>query len=191
MFIMVSSSCFQVAPQADGCLGGQLACAAMNYGVFLTIINITKGGCGCCFGDEKGFYLRINRRLRRLRYFPPQLLTTMVFPTSQHHGHWCLRIPIVGPHWARPRARAPSIHHGWRRCALVWPNSSDWPPKNTKTATKTMWMMTKRALWQQLMSWLPSKTALHHWWWQWWWERPRKSTWWWRQQYCWRWPQWT
>jgi hypothetical protein len=43
MFIMVSSSCFQVAPQADRGLGGQLACTAMYYGVFLTIVNITKG----------------------------------------------------------------------------------------------------------------------------------------------------
>ncbi len=60
MFIMVSSSCFQVATQADGGIGGQLACAAMYYGVFLTIVNITKGGCGCCFGDEKGFNIGIN-----------------------------------------------------------------------------------------------------------------------------------
>jgi hypothetical protein len=55
MFIMVSSSCFQVATRADGGLGGQLACAPMYYGVFLTIVNITKGSCGCCFGNEKGF----------------------------------------------------------------------------------------------------------------------------------------
>ncbi len=81
MFIMVSSSHFQVATRADGGLGGQLACAPMNYGVFLTIVNITKGGCGCCFGGEKGFNVGINRRLCRVRYFPPQLLTTMVFPT--------------------------------------------------------------------------------------------------------------
>jgi hypothetical protein len=54
MFIAVSSSCVQVAPQADGYLGGQLACAAMYYGVFMTIVNITKAGCGCCFGKEKG-----------------------------------------------------------------------------------------------------------------------------------------
>jgi hypothetical protein len=81
MFIMVSSSCFQVAPRADGCLGGQLACAVMYYGVFSTIVNITKGGCGRCFGNEKGFNVGINRRLRRVRYFPPQPLTTMVFLT--------------------------------------------------------------------------------------------------------------
>ncbi len=54
MFIMVSSSCFQVATQADGGLGGQLACTTMYYRVFLTIVNITKGGCGCCFGKEEG-----------------------------------------------------------------------------------------------------------------------------------------
>jgi hypothetical protein len=54
MFIMVSSSRFQVATQADGGLGGQSACAAMYYGVFSTIVNITKAGCGCCFGEEKG-----------------------------------------------------------------------------------------------------------------------------------------
>jgi hypothetical protein len=81
MFIMVSSSCFQVAPQVDRGLGGQLACAGMYYGVFLTIVNITKGGCGCCFGDEKGFNVGIKIRLRRVQYFPPQPLTTMVFPT--------------------------------------------------------------------------------------------------------------
>jgi hypothetical protein len=60
MFIMVSCSCFQVATQADGGLGGQLAYAAMYYGVFLTIVNITKGGCGCCFGNKKGFCVGIN-----------------------------------------------------------------------------------------------------------------------------------
>jgi hypothetical protein len=54
MSIMVSSSRFQVATQADGGLGVQLACAAMYYLVFLTFVNITKGGCGCCFGKEKG-----------------------------------------------------------------------------------------------------------------------------------------
>jgi hypothetical protein len=81
MFIMVSSSQLQVAPRADRHLGGQLACAAMYYGVFSTIVNITKGGRGCCFGDEKGFYIGINRRLRRVRYFPPQPFTTMVFLT--------------------------------------------------------------------------------------------------------------
>ncbi len=81
MFIMVSSSCFQVATRVDGGLGGQLACATMYYGVFSTIVNITKGGCGCCFGNEKGFYVGINVRLHRVWYFPPQLLTTMVFPT--------------------------------------------------------------------------------------------------------------
>jgi hypothetical protein len=52
MFIMVSSYRFQVATQTDGGLGGQLACAAMYYGVFSTIVNITKGGCGCCFGNN-------------------------------------------------------------------------------------------------------------------------------------------
>ncbi len=80
MFIMVFSSCFQVAPQADRGLRGQLACAVMYYGVFLTILNITKGSCGCCFGDEKGFNVGIKIRLRRVWYFSPQLLTTMVFP---------------------------------------------------------------------------------------------------------------
>jgi hypothetical protein len=59
MFIMVSSSCFQVAPRVYGGLGGQLACAAMYYGVFLTIVKITKGSCGCSFGDEKGFNVGI------------------------------------------------------------------------------------------------------------------------------------
>ncbi len=78
---MVSSSHFQVATQADRDLGGRLACAAMYYGVFSTIVNITKGGCGCCFGNKKGFYVGINGRLQRVQYFPPQQLTTMVFQT--------------------------------------------------------------------------------------------------------------
>jgi hypothetical protein len=81
MFIMVSSSCFQVATRADGGLGGQLACTTMYYGVFSTIVDITKGGCGCCFGDKKGLNIGINIRLRRVLYFPPQPLTTIVFPT--------------------------------------------------------------------------------------------------------------
>ncbi len=34
MFIMVSSSCFQVAPQVDGRLRGQLACAMMYSGLY-------------------------------------------------------------------------------------------------------------------------------------------------------------
>jgi hypothetical protein len=38
MFIMVSSSHFQVATRVDGGLGGQLACASIYYRVFLTII---------------------------------------------------------------------------------------------------------------------------------------------------------
>jgi hypothetical protein len=31
-------------------------------------------------------------------------------------------------------------------CALVWSNSSDWPPRNTKAATEMIWMMTTWAL---------------------------------------------
>jgi hypothetical protein len=77
MFIMVSSSRFQVATRADGGLEGQLAWATMYYGVFLTIVNITKGGCGCCFGDEKVFNVGINRRLHWVWFFPPQPLTTI------------------------------------------------------------------------------------------------------------------
>jgi hypothetical protein len=76
MFIMVSSSRFQVATQTDEDLGGSLACAVMYYGVFLTIVNITKGSCGCCFGNKKGFNVGNNRRL-----LPSQALTTIVFPT--------------------------------------------------------------------------------------------------------------
>ncbi len=160
MFIMVSISRFQVATWANGGLGGQLACAAMYYGVFLTIVNITKGSCGCCFRNEKGFNIGINLWLRRVWYFPPQQLTTIVFPIWGHHRHWCCCTHTVSPRLANPRARAPSIHHGQRHCALVWSNSSDWLPKNTKTASKTMWMMTKWALWQQRMSWLLSTTML-------------------------------
>ncbi len=54
MFAMGSSSPGGVAPQADRCLGGQFACAPVYYGVFSTIVGVTNGGFGCCFGDEKG-----------------------------------------------------------------------------------------------------------------------------------------
>ncbi len=47
----------------------------MYYGVFLTIVNIKKAGCGCCFGKEEGFYIGIVIRLHRVRYFQPQPLT--------------------------------------------------------------------------------------------------------------------
>jgi len=47
MFAMGSSSPGRVAPRADQCLGGQFACAPMYYGVFLTIVDVTNGGCGC------------------------------------------------------------------------------------------------------------------------------------------------
>jgi hypothetical protein len=67
MFYMGSSCPDRVAPRADRCLGGQFACAPMCYGVFSTIINVTNGclggGCGVCFGDEKGFQVAINIKL--------------------------------------------------------------------------------------------------------------------------------
>ena len=47
MFAMVSSCRDRVASRADRCLGGQFACAPMYYGVFLTIVDVTNGGCGC------------------------------------------------------------------------------------------------------------------------------------------------
>ena len=54
MFAMGSSCQERVAPRADQSLGGQFACAPMYYGVFSAIVDVTNGGCGCCFGDEKG-----------------------------------------------------------------------------------------------------------------------------------------
>jgi hypothetical protein len=54
MFAMVSSCQERVDPRADQSFGGQFACAPMYYGVFLTIVDATNGGCGRCFGDEKG-----------------------------------------------------------------------------------------------------------------------------------------
>jgi hypothetical protein len=54
MFAMGSSSRDRVASRADRCLGGQFACAPMCYWVFSTIVDVTNGGCGCRFGDEKG-----------------------------------------------------------------------------------------------------------------------------------------
>jgi hypothetical protein len=47
MFAMGSSCRDRVASRADRCLGGQFVCAPMCYGVFLTIIDVTNGGCGC------------------------------------------------------------------------------------------------------------------------------------------------
>ncbi len=83
MFIMVSS-CFQVATQADGGSGGQLACAAMYYGVFSTIV-YHKSRLWVLFWEgerpEKGLSIGINTRLHRVWYFQPQPFTTMVFPT--------------------------------------------------------------------------------------------------------------
>jgi hypothetical protein len=61
MFIMVSSPRFQVATRADGGSGGQLACAAMYYRVFSTIVNITKVGCGVVLARRKARE-RIDRR---------------------------------------------------------------------------------------------------------------------------------
>ena len=68
MFAMGSSSPDRVASsRADGCLGGQFACAPKCYGVFSTIVDVTNGclggGCGVCFGDEKGFHVGINIKL--------------------------------------------------------------------------------------------------------------------------------
>ena len=67
MFAMVSSSPFQVAPQADRCLGGQFACALMYYAMFWTIVDVTNGclgvGCGVCFGDKKVFHVGFNIKL--------------------------------------------------------------------------------------------------------------------------------
>ncbi len=47
---------------------------------------------------------------------------------------------------AHLRAHAPSIYHGQRHCVLVWSNSCNRPPRNTKTANEMIWMMTTRAL---------------------------------------------
>jgi hypothetical protein len=67
MFAMGSSSRDRVASRADRCLGGQFACALMCYGVFSAIVDVTNGclggGCGVCFGDEKGFNVGFNIRL--------------------------------------------------------------------------------------------------------------------------------
>ena len=67
MYAMGSSSPKRVAPRADRCLGGQFACAPMYYGVFSTIVDTTQvclgGGCGVCFGDEKGFHVGFNIQL--------------------------------------------------------------------------------------------------------------------------------
>jgi hypothetical protein len=67
MFAMGSSSPKQVAPRADRCLGGQFACAPMYYGVFSAIVDTTQfclgGGCGVCFGEEKGFRVGFNIQL--------------------------------------------------------------------------------------------------------------------------------
>ena len=54
MFAMGSSSPGWVVPLAGQSLGGQFACAPIYYGVFSTIVDVTNGGCGCWFGNEKG-----------------------------------------------------------------------------------------------------------------------------------------
>ena len=87
MFAMGSSSPDRVASRADRCLGGQFACACapISYLMFSTIVDVTNGGRGCCFGDEKGSRKGFTKELIfgscRVRYFHPQPLTTMVFPT--------------------------------------------------------------------------------------------------------------
>jgi hypothetical protein len=67
MFTMVSSCPEQVLPRADRCLGGQFDCAPMYYAMFWTIVVVTKGclegGCGVCFGNEKGFNVGFNIKL--------------------------------------------------------------------------------------------------------------------------------
>ena len=52
------------------------------------------------------------------------------------------------------------LYHGRHHCALVWSNSSDWPPRNTKTANEMIWMMTTWALRRQRMSRSLSTTTL-------------------------------
>ncbi len=44
MFAMVSSCSVQVAVRADRCLGGQFLCAAMYYGVFVVMVDMSL----CC-----------------------------------------------------------------------------------------------------------------------------------------------
>ena len=67
MFAMVYSSPDRVALRADRCLGGQFDCAPMYYAMFWTIVVVTKGclegGCGVCFGNEKGFNVGFNIKL--------------------------------------------------------------------------------------------------------------------------------
>ena len=87
MFAMVSSCSARVAVRGDRCLGGQFLYAPMYYGVFFTIVDVQIGGWGVFFGDEKGFDVGINIRHRRIRYFQPQPLTTMVFSARRHQRH--------------------------------------------------------------------------------------------------------
>ena len=47
MFAMVSSCHDRVAVRADRSLGGQFACVQVHYGVFFTIVDVKKVGCGC------------------------------------------------------------------------------------------------------------------------------------------------
>ena len=119
MFAMVSSCSARVAVRGDRCLGGQFPCAQVHYGIFFTIVDVQIDGWGVFFGNEKGFDVGINIRHRRIRYFQPQPLTTMVFLARRHQRHLCHCMHTVGPRSAHPRARAPSIHHGRCLCALV------------------------------------------------------------------------
>jgi hypothetical protein len=53
MFIMVSSSCFQVATQVDKGLEGQFACTAMCYGVFEPSSTSQKAVVGVVLATRK------------------------------------------------------------------------------------------------------------------------------------------
>ena len=122
----------RVALRADRCLGCKFAIAPV-----ISMFSPFNGCGGCCcgvgFGDKKGFHVGFNTMLPTWRH---QDIESFKGTRSIYH------------------------YHGQRRCALVRSNSSDWPPRNTKTANKMMWMMTVRPLRRRRMSWSSSSSTL-------------------------------
>ncbi len=75
MFIMVYSSCFQVATRANRGFGVNWLASRCIMGCFWPSSTSQKAVVGA-FGNGKGFNVGINRILHRVWYFPPQPLTT-------------------------------------------------------------------------------------------------------------------
>jgi hypothetical protein len=77
MYAMVSNSNCpkRVPPRVDQCLEEQFACALMSYLIYLTIVDVTNGSCGCgvvvgcVLAMRKGFTYKLILSNHRVRYF--------------------------------------------------------------------------------------------------------------------------